>query len=103
MSDEASIAYGLPFFKGGGKGDAGWRARGLCVDLHRRDPELAACFFAEEVVRQRRAKALCAECPSKTPCLEYGLHEVTGVWGGEGVRARQRLLASGRVIVRPRS
>lgn len=28
-------------------------------------------------------KAICADCPSKEPCLEYALHvNVIGVWGG---------------------
>jgi hypothetical protein len=30
----------------------------------------------------RKAKALCARCPVRRKCLEYGFEEEFGVWGG---------------------
>jgi WhiB family redox-sensing transcriptional regulator len=30
----------------------------------------------------RRAKALCARCPVRRECLEYGLKDEYGIWGG---------------------
>jgi WhiB family redox-sensing transcriptional regulator len=34
--------------------------------------------------RERRAKAICAGCPVRLPCLEYatGIREPHGIWGG---------------------
>jgi WhiB family transcriptional regulator, redox-sensing transcriptional regulator len=48
--------------------------------------------------REERAKALCATCPSRQPCLWFGrLNHEYGIWGGENeierVLAGYRLLA----------
>jgi WhiB family redox-sensing transcriptional regulator len=68
---------------------------------------LAACrglgtdwFFApdgerqpERDARERKAKAICSACPSRTPCLEFALTAGRyGVWGGltEEERDRER-------------
>jgi len=32
--------------------------------------------------QERKAKALCARCPVRRKCLEYGLDEDYGVWAG---------------------
>ncbi|MGH9210917.1 MAG: WhiB family transcriptional regulator [Acidimicrobiales bacterium] len=64
---------------------AGWQEQGLC---RRVDGKF---FFAED---SRYAKAVCALCPVWEPCLERGLGEPVGVWGGldAGERARLRVL-----------
>ena len=31
---------------------------------------------------ERKAKALCARCPVRRECLEYGIDEDYGIWGG---------------------
>lgn len=90
--DPVSSLYALAWFRSP-ELDGAWRDEGLCLDLANRDRELAQCFFSENVTQQARAKALCAQCPSRVPCLEYGAHEVTGIWGGLGVRERQRWVA----------
>jgi len=55
--------------------------------------EDSATFFhpegergAARVVRQNRAKAICAECPVRQACLEHALavREPYGIWGGLG-------------------
>ena len=45
----------------------------------------ADLFFSEDAARVERAKALCATCPSRMPCLAGALErrEPWGVWGGE--------------------
>ncbi|HEU5043482.1 MAG TPA: WhiB family transcriptional regulator [Nocardioidaceae bacterium] len=45
----------------------------------------ADLFFAEDAAWVKRAKALCATCPSRMPCLAGALErrEPWGVWGGE--------------------
>ena len=65
----------------------GWRDEAACRDA---DPEL---FFPPErggEAQAGKAKAICAGCPVRTPCLEYAVRhgERFGVWGGtaEGER-----------------
>ena len=49
-------------------------------------------FYVNPGDDQRPAKAICAECPVRRPCLEYALvHEPFGIWGGLSGRERQRL------------
>ncbi|MGH7750294.1 MAG: WhiB family transcriptional regulator, partial [Candidatus Dormibacteria bacterium] len=45
------------------------------------------------------ARRICAECPSKEPCLEYALHNKIehGVWGGASERERRRIARRRRV------
>ena len=75
--------------------DAGvWQERGLCAQS---DPE---AFFPELGASTREAKRICARCPVRSECLEYGLEhgEQFGIWGGLTPRElRQvRLDAAGR-------
>lgn len=35
------------------------------------------------------AKKVCADCPVRSDCLAYGLHEPYGVWGGRTTRERR--------------
>ncbi|MET0275409.1 MAG: WhiB family transcriptional regulator [Acidimicrobiia bacterium] len=63
-----------------------WRDRAAC-----RGPE-TALFFPPTTTerrdvrdaRERRAKAICRECPVAHQCLEYAmsLGEAHGIWGG---------------------
>ncbi len=66
----------------------------------RRDPDL---WFAETPAELERAKALCADCPIKQPCLEGALSrgEPWGVWGGE-IFERGAVVARKRPRGRPR-
>jgi WhiB family redox-sensing transcriptional regulator len=46
---------------------------------------------AASVQAQKAALAVCAVCPVQAECLEAGLHERHGIWGGTSERERVRL------------
>jgi WhiB family redox-sensing transcriptional regulator len=73
----------------------GWQDAAACHD------ENLILFFGpdgerqpEREIRERKAKAVCAECPVRAECLNYALSrpEKYGVWGGlnEEERAAER-------------
>lgn len=74
-----------------------WQAKAAC-----RGPQ-AAVFFPpshferkdEKLGREERAKAICAQCPVRQPCLEYALdiREPHGIWGGLNEAQRKAILA----------
>ena len=80
--------------------DTTWRVAALC----RCDD--AAHFFApnhvehkpEKDFREAQARAICAQCPVRTLCLDYAVEngEPHGIWGGlnELQRARMRMRRS---------
>jgi hypothetical protein len=61
-----------------------------CGDGH---GTLTPLFFSDELVDIARAKAICARCTLRGPCLTGALERIEpwGVWGGE-------LLENGRVV-----
>ena len=67
-----------------------------CGDGH---GTLTPLFFSDDIVDIARAKAICARCSLRGPCLTGALErlEPWGVWGGE-------LIESGRIVAdkRPR-
>jgi WhiB family redox-sensing transcriptional regulator len=75
-----------------------WQARAACRGPH------AAVFFPpahferkdEKLQREVRAKAICAACPVREPCLEYALRirEPHGIWGGLSEAERKPMLAA---------
>lgn len=74
-----------------------WQQRAACRGPH------AAVFFPpshferkdEREVRETAAKAICASCPVRRPCLDYALaiREPHGIWGGLSENERKQLLA----------
>lgn len=62
-----------------------WREAAACKGM---DPSL---FFIERGDDARPAKAVCAECPVREPCLEEAMAqpERLGVWGGLSERERR--------------
>jgi WhiB family redox-sensing transcriptional regulator len=68
---------------------AQWRTDAAC---HGIDPDV---FFPERGDAEgiRAAKAICANCPVRTDCLDYALenHEREGVWGGTAAKERRRI------------
>jgi WhiB family redox-sensing transcriptional regulator len=76
--------------------DDAWQVKAAC-----RGPQ-ATVFFPpstferkdEKQDRERRAKAICATCPVRQPCLDYALRirDPHGIWGGLSESERKRLL-----------
>ena len=74
----------------------GWQWRAACRG------EDAGLFFppsrfepkAERIVREGKAKIICAVCPVRMECLEYAVRtrEIHGVWGGLNEAERRALL-----------
>ena len=82
------------------EGTRTWQERAAC-----RGPDATLLFFPpawperrdERLRREAAAKAICADCPVRAPCLEYALsiQEQHGVWGGT-TEAERRLLLDAR-------
>lgn len=69
-----------------------WRQHGACRGT---DPDI---FYPVSDEEAEPAKAICATCPVREPCLEYALatRERDGVWGGATERERRRLIRQRR-------
>jgi WhiB family transcriptional regulator, redox-sensing transcriptional regulator len=69
---------------------ATWRQQARCRGV---DPD-AFYPVSEDESAAEPAKAVCALCPVREPCLEYALtvREKHGVWGGLTERERRRIL-----------
>ena len=69
-----------------------WRQRAACSGV---DPDIFYPASDEEAIA---AKAICAQCPVRQPCLEYALtnRERDGIWGGATERERRRLIRQRR-------
>lgn len=72
--------------------DLSWRQRGACRGL---DPDV---FYPPSDEEAAEAKAICATCTVREPCLEFALstREAEGIWGGTTSRERRRLLRQRR-------
>jgi WhiB family redox-sensing transcriptional regulator len=59
------------------------------------DPDV---FYPVSDEEAEAAKAVCAACPVRQPCLEYALanRERDGVWGGATERERRRMIRQRR-------
>lgn len=66
---------------------SGWKDRGSCRSV---DPEI---FFALDKPTIARAKDVCASCPVTRECLQYGLAEPDGIWGGRTFQERENLVS----------
>ena len=74
----------------------GWQWRAACRG------EDANLFFPpnhveekqERILRERRAKEICATCPVRIECLEYAVRtqEPHGIWGGLNELERRLLI-----------
>jgi WhiB family redox-sensing transcriptional regulator len=42
------------------------------------------------IADMRKAKAICADCPVRLPCMEDGRDELYGIWGGVVTRKRNK-------------
>jgi WhiB family redox-sensing transcriptional regulator len=70
----------------------GWRQYARCLGA---DPDL---FYPVSDDAGEAAKAICAVCPVREPCLEYAVtaREKEGVWGGRTEKERRRLIRQRR-------
>ena len=70
-----------------GELDVDWMKKGRCRDI------APSVFFPSDGVGVDVARAICADCPVKAPCLEYALENKIdhGVWGGASERERRRI------------
>ena len=73
--------------------DTDWMAAGKCRE------EQASMFFPSDGVGVEVARRICADCPVKSPCLEYALRNRIdhGVWGGASERERRRIARQRRL------
>lgn len=69
-----------------------WRRYARCLGA---DPDL---FYPASEEAAAAAKAICAVCPVREPCLEHAItaREKQGVWGGLTERERRRLIRQRR-------
>ncbi len=69
-----------------------WRQYARCLGA---DPNL---FHPQPDDPADKAKAICAICPVREPCLEYAItaREKQGVWGGLTEKERRRLIRQRR-------
>ena len=76
-----------PFLSVAPECDPHWRDGALCAEIG------PAIFFPGKGGSDKQAKAVCAACPSKGPCLEFALDhdEEFGIFGGLTRAERERL------------
>ena len=69
-----------------------WRQHAACKGV---EPDI---FYPATDDEAEVAKAVCAICPVRQPCLEYALasRERDGVWGGATEKERRRILRQRR-------
>ena len=72
--------------------DLAWRQRAACRGIE------ADVFYPGTEEEAEVAKAICARCLVRQPCLEYALavRERDGVWGGTTEKERRRLVRQRR-------
>ena len=70
-----------------------WRQYARCLGA---DPEIF--YPPTDPTTAAEAKAICAVCPVREPCLEYAItaREKQGVWGGLTERERRRMIRQRR-------
>ncbi len=67
-------------------GRPAWMAQGAC----RNRPDVN--WFPEKGQSAAAAKAVCAGCPQKAPCVAYAIEtDAEGVWGGTSTRERRAM------------
>ncbi len=69
--------------------DQEWKKQAACRGA---DPDLFFPDRADGCHGARAAKRICATCAVRSPCLEFGLRERYGVWGGYTFSDRREIL-----------
>lgn len=68
--------------------DRPWLAQAACRD---KSPDIFFYRSTEHLTKGPIARAICARCPVRAECAEWGIrHEEFGVWGG--LSGRQRMV-----------
>lgn len=71
----------------------GWQHHAKCIDAH---PD--TCFPEDDEPHLYDiSKRLCEECPVTSFCLEIGIEEKWGMWGGMTPDQRHKLVKSGQI------
>jgi WhiB family redox-sensing transcriptional regulator len=100
----ARVAYPTEGQQAGTKDGYGFGRGGMIRTLPPRPPrvddtwrEQAACrgmdtalWFPERGETGEEARQVCDDCPVRSECLDSGISEPYGIWGGKGDRARQQ-------------
>lgn len=69
-----------------------WRRRAACADIN---PDL---FYPKSRRQERKAKAVCARCPVRKPCLIESVanQDGHGVWGGTNPDEREAMFVAAK-------
>lgn len=69
-----------------------WKARGACQGADA-DLFFPAGAAGDAIATIEAAKAVCATCPVKEPCLQFAFetNQEAGIWGGTDEAERRRL------------
>ena len=70
--------------------DDSWKLDGVCWRLPGRWMDVAN--GPNQAAAMERELAMCAVCPVIDVCLEYGLKEPAGIWGGKLPKERRRIV-----------
>lgn len=71
----------------------GWQHHAACLDAH---PD--TCFPEDDELHlYDKARRMCEECPVTGFCLEIGIEEKWGMWGGLDPVERQKLNKSNKL------
>lgn len=65
--------------------NAQWVEDAICAQV---DGDL---FYPEQGASNAEAKRLCRSCPVREQCLEAGMSEMHGIWGGHTPKERQAM------------
>lgn len=76
----------IPLYQAARPDQPAWFARASCANHP--NPDL---WFPERGADQREAKRICATCPVRSECADYGLTQRHGIWGGLSERERRRV------------
>lgn len=55
-------------------------------------------FYPQRGESSGPARMVCFECPVRAECLEVGLGEKFGVWGGRSERGRRKIRAERKAV-----
>ena len=70
-----------------------WRMAALCRTVDRDFFDIPSVGLAGQRTHMRIEIAICQECPSQNPCLDYAMdtRQPSGLWGGLLPKERSRL------------